>query len=148
MDFTALPTGEIIHVFNDQLTEFLDQLQIIINDLTSKNLISRQSKANLEFYKNMVHKGLGINQELVIETFGSYMLSKPELITSIINRDQGYLRNFNYCDKNENANVQELIMIIKDVTMYVDSENIDTIFEYLHILCQLAITYANKKYAS
>lgn len=146
MDFSSLASNELLPVFNDQLKEFLEQLQIISNDLTEKQLLTKRSKANIEFYKNMVEKGLAINQEIVIETFGSFILTEQDFINHIINKDDAFFMNHDYSGTTDDTNIQELIMIVKDVWQYISNENKDIIFEYLQILCQLTVAYANKKY--
>jgi maltodextrin utilization protein YvdJ len=146
MDFNALPIPDLISVFNDQITEFLSQLQVIIDDLTERDLMSRRSKANLEFYKNMVEKAISVNQEILIETFGSYILTEPDLVNRVVERDEQFFINYDYSGTTDDANIQELIMIVKDVSQHIGDDNKDTVFEYLQILCQLTVAYAQKKY--
>ncbi len=146
MNFETLQLNELQDIFNDHLNELLDQLQNIVNNLNQHNLISRRSKANLEFYKNLIMKGQLLNKEIVIESFGSYILQEPETINHIVNKNDEYFLNFNYNSEVNDTNIQELILILKDTWKHLGKENTDIVFEYFQILCQVTVAYAKKKY--
>ena len=146
MNFDTLNLNELKDIFNENLNELLEQLQHIVDNLSKTNLISKRSKANLEFYKNLINKGQQINKEIVIESFGSYILQEPSIINHIVNKNDDYFLNFNYTSSSNDTNIQELIMILKDTWKHLGPDKTDIIFEYFQILCQVTVSYAKKKY--
>lgn len=146
MELELLNLGELSQLFNDQLSDFLDQLQIIVDDLTEKSKINRSAKANIDFYKNLVQKCMALNKDLVVESYGCFIINENQMIDRIVNKDEDYFMTLNVGVLTNDSNIKELIEIIKSVIIYISESNKDIIFEYMHILCQVALAYAAKKY--
>jgi hypothetical protein len=146
-EFSGLEQSELLQVFNDQLNDLLNQLNVIINALMSNGVIDRRSKSNLEFYRNLVAQALSFSKEVVIESFGAYILKSPDFIDKIIAKDESYFENYDFMDGETDKNLSELVKIIKDVMRFLEQDNKDIIFEYLKILCDVTVVFASKKYA-
>lgn len=146
-NFKDLPVPELLTIFNDQLSDLLEQLSVIINALMVNGAIDRRSKANLEFYRNLVTQALGFSKEVVIEGFGAYILKDPDFIDKIVAKDESYFTTYDFMAGENDKNLTELVMIIKDVIHYLEQDNKDIIFDYLNILCEVTVAYASKKYA-
>lgn len=146
MDFSAYGTKELVTVFNDSLIDLLEQLEIIIVSLSEQNIVDKRSKANLEFYKNLINKAVNLSDEVVIEGFGSYILKTPGFVEKIVERDDNFFLQYNFNDDTQDKNLRELVMIIKNIIGYLNEDNKGIIFDYLNILCQVTVVYAGKKY--
>lgn len=146
MDFNAFDEKELIGVFNDNLVDLLDQLETIVVSLTDQGYIDKRSKANLDFYKNLIDKALGFSIEIVIESFGSYILKDPNFVSKIMERDETFFINYSFTQDVSDRNLEELVNIIKGILGYLNDDNKGVIFDYLGILCQATVTYAHKKY--
>lgn len=146
MDFSTYGEKELVTVFNDSLIDLLEQLEIIIVSLCEQNIVDKRSKANLEFYKNLINKAVSLSNEVVIEGFGSYILKTPGFVEKIVKRDDNFFLNYNFDGDTQDKNLRELVMIIKNIIGYLNKDNKDIIFEYMNILCQVTVTYAGKKY--
>lgn len=146
-EFSAMQPSELLEVFNDQLKDLLEQLNVIINALTANGVIDRRSKSNLEFYRNLVSQALSFSKEVVIESFGAYILKTPDFIDKIIAKDESYFAEYDFMDGETDKNLSELVKIIKDVIHFLEQDNKDIIFEYLRILSEVTVAFAAKKYA-
>ena len=154
MDISSLEKSELTKLFNDQLYELLEQLQVIVDNLTVNNQIDKKSKSNLDFYKNLVQKcmqigGMGISNttnEIVIESFGAYILSDANMVNKIMESDINFFLKFNYSNESTDGSIKDLINIIKNIFPCLTKDNIDIIFEYMQILTKLTVSYASKKY--
>lgn len=146
MDFSTYGAQELVTVFNDSLIDLLEQLEIIIVSLSEQNIVDKRSKANLEFYKNLINKAVSLSDEVVIEGFGSYILKTPGFVEKIVERDDDFFLQYNFNDDTQDKNLRELVMIIKNIIGYLNADNKGIIFDYLNILCQATVVYAGKKY--
>lgn len=146
MDFSTYDEGELVTVFNDSLIDLLDQLEVIINALSNQNIVDKRSKANLEFYKNLINKAMKLSNEMVIEGFGSYILKTPGFVEKIVEKDDSFFLQYNFNDDTQDKNLRELVLIIKNIIGYMNDDNKGVIFDYMNILCQATVTYAGKKY--
>lgn len=147
-DFTQLQVPELLNVFNDQLKDFMEQLDGIVIALTNANVVNKRSKSNLDFYRNLLNKTMSLSSELAIEGFGSFILKDNEFVDKIVAKDEDYFVSYNFSGETDDNNLIELIGIVKDIIRYLNAENKEVIFDYLNILCQLTVAYAQKKYAS
>jgi hypothetical protein len=146
MDLSEYDTKGLAEVFNHSLIDLLEQLEVIVSSLSSQNVIDKRSKANLEFYKNLIDKTLGFSDEVVIEGFGSYILKTSNFVEKIVERDDHFFLAYNFEDDTTDKNLRELVIIIKNVIGFLNEENKSIIFDYLNILCQTTVLYAGKKY--
>lgn len=144
--FDNLNLNEISTIFNEQINEFLDQIQIIIDPLVEKNILDKRSKANVDFYKNLIQKCLSLNKEIVIESFGAFILRENIIVSKIIEKDVDYFVNLDCSAICDDKNIIELINIIKNIIQFLSDDNKSICFEYLNNLCQITLSYVKKKY--
>jgi hypothetical protein len=146
MNLDKCSEGEIASIFNNNLVDLLEQLEVIVNSLAQQGAIDKRSKANLEFYKNLINKAICLGQEIVIEGFGTYILKTPNFVDKIMERDENFFMEYNFEDDTTDKNLRELVLIIKNVIGYLNDDNKGIIFDYLGIMCETTVTYASKKY--
>lgn len=115
MEFSEFSEIELAGIFNDNLVDLLDQLNAIVISLTEQNIIDKRSKANLDFYKNLINRAMGLSKEIVIEGFGSYILKEPGFMEKILERDETYFISYNFTENETDKNLEELVNIIKSV---------------------------------
>lgn len=136
--------SEYVTLFNEQLQEFIDQLNNIINHLNDEKTLSISST-----YNNCIKAALYMKQDTCIEAYSGYIL-KPEnkdFTTKIAERDLNYFNNIQFENQASN-NLLDLIKIIRNVVPQLKNEDQEKIFGYLENLCTLSNLYALEKISS
>jgi hypothetical protein len=146
--------SEIIEIFNDQLIQFINQLEIIVIECYNNNIINCIIKDDIIFYKNLANTTLYLTHSYIIESFGRYIVRNSDIVPAIMSNDINFVLNYNfendesihkYKEKyKNNLNIEDLIKIIKQTIQYFSDENKNLIFEYLQILSQITIIYMSK----
>lgn len=153
-DIKKLNKYEIIQIFNDQLLQFIDELNVIFNNFYNNNIINSVINDDIIFYKNIANATIKYAYNYSIESFGNYLIRNPDLVPAVMSKDLQFIINFNfssdgklyaYKDKyKSNLEIQDLIEIIKKCIQHFSEENNNIMFEYLQILSQLTIIYMSK----
>jgi hypothetical protein len=138
MDCTDM---EIISLFNDEITTFVDQLMNISTQisLTPEELVKiNKSKKDLD-------TGMRINLKLCIELY-TVFLFKPEhdqFVESVKNRNYDYFYKL-VAQEDIDDEFKELLEIITTVSYNLDNEIRNDIFGYLENITDLALVYVAK----
>ena len=146
--------SEIIEMFNDQLLQFINQLELIVIECYNNNIINNIIKDDIIFYKNLANTTLYLTHSYIIESFGRYIVKNSDMVSAIMSKDLNFILNYNfendesinkYKEKyKNNLNIEDLIKIIKNTIQYFSDENKNLIFEYLQIFSQITIIYMSK----
>lgn len=146
--------SEIIEIFNDQLIQLINQLEIIVIECYNNKIINNIIKDDIIFYKNLANTTLYLTYNYIIESFGRYIVRNSDIVPAIMSNDINFILNYNfendesinkYKEKyKNNLNIEDLIKIIKNTIQYFSDENTKLIFEYLQILSQTTIIYMSK----
>ena len=140
---SELSTLEIVTLFNDELITFISELLKIFNQI--KN-VPKSSTNTIMTYKNLIQTGIKINKEIGIEMFSGYIYSKgnEDFCEKISSRDYEF---FYKIDENleENNQLAEIIIIIKNLFIELSEQNKENIFGYLDNLSVLSNVYFMKK---
>jgi hypothetical protein len=145
---------DIVQIFNDQLLQFINELDIIVNEFYRNNIIDNIIRDDIIFYKNIANTTIHFTQDYSIESFGKYIVRNSDIVPAIMSKDLKFIINFNfendtsinkYKDKyKNNLEIQDLIRIIKQSIVHFNDENKCIMFDYLQILSQLTIIYMSK----
>jgi hypothetical protein len=146
--------AEIIEIFNDQVIQFINQLEIIVMECYNNKIINSVIKDDINFYKNLANTTLYLTYSYMIESFGRYIVRHSDIVPAIMSNDINFILNYDfendtsihkYKEKyKNNLNIEDLIKIIKNTIQYFSDENKSLIFEYLQILSQITIIYMSK----
>jgi len=146
--------SEIIEIFNDQVIQFINQLEIFVIECYNNNIINSIIKEDIIFYKNLANTTLYLTYSYPIESFGRYIVRHSDIVPAIMSSDINFILNYNfesdvsinkYKEKyKNNLDIEDLIKIVKNTIQYFSNENKCLIIEYLQILSQITIIYMSK----
>lgn len=153
-EIQKLNKPDIIIIFNDQLLEFINQLEFIINDLYNNKLIDEIIKDDIIYYKNIANSIIHITKIYFIESLGKYILKNNSIVEAVKQRNTEYIASYNfendeilqkYKDKyKNNLEITDLIKIFKKILVYLNEENKNNLFEYFQIFFEITIIYMSK----
>jgi hypothetical protein len=145
---------EIIQIFNDQVLQFINELEIIVNDFYKNNIIDNVIRDDIIFYKNLANTSLQFAHGYIIESFGKYIVRNPDVVPAIMSKDLNFILNYKFENDSSinkyketyknNLEIQDLIGIIKQSIVHFNDENKCIMFEYFQIFSQLTIIYMSK----
>lgn len=153
-EIQKLNKPDIIIIFNDQLLEFINQLEFIINDLYQNQFIDEIIKDDIIYYKNIANSIIHITKIYFIESLGKYILKNNNIVEAVKQRNTNYIASYNfekdeslqkYKDKyKNNLEITDLIIIFKKILLYLNEENKNNLFEYFQIFFEITIIYMSK----
>lgn len=153
-DIKKLNKCEIVEIFNDQILQFINELEIIVNEFYKNNIIDNTIREDIIFYKNIANTSIQFAQSYVIESFGKYIIRNPDVSPAIMSKDLNFILNYKFEDDSSinkykktyknNLEIEDLIRIIKQTIVNFNENNKNIIFEYFQIFIQLTIIYMGK----
>lgn len=153
-ELKKLNKSEIVLIFNDQVIQFINELEIIINELYQNNIINNIIREDIIFFKNIATTTLQFTHSYIIESFGKYIVRNSDVVPAVMSKDLNFILNYKfendpsinkYKDKyKNNLEIQDLIGIVKQIIEHFTDENKNIMFEYFQILFQLTIIFMSK----
>jgi hypothetical protein len=153
-EIQKLNKADIIIIFNDQLLEFINQIEFIINDLYKNKLIDEIIKDDIIYYKNIANSIIHITKIYFIESLGKYILKNNSIVEAVKQKNTDYIASYNfendsslqkYKDKyKNNLEITDLIIIFKKILLHLNEENKNNLFEYFQIFFEITIIYMSK----
>ena len=153
-EFKKLNKCEIVQIYNDQVIQFINELEKIVNELYKNNIINNIIREDIIFYKNIANTSIHIVPNYNIESFGKYIVRNSDVVPAVMSKDLNFILNYKfendpsinkYKEKyKNNLEIQDLIGIVKQTIEHFTDENKDIIFEYFQIIFQLTIIFMSK----
>jgi len=153
-EIKTLNKYEIVQIFNDQVLQFINELEIIVNEFYQKKIINNVIRDDVIFYKNIANTSIQYVHSYIIESFGKYIVRNSEVVPAIMAKDLNFILNYKFENDSSllkykekyknNLEIQDLIGIIKKSIEHFNDENKDIVFEYFQIFSQLTIIFMSK----